>query len=518
MLNSATDSAGFEDDHVETADIPVNDMPENEAFPTRVTDRIFFIDLANKQLRNILPEVSSLEYLEELHMEKNLIVIIPDINHLRHMKILYLDQNYIRGIREELGELKCLLSLNLSNNPLSCSLLPVISKLQPLRQLVYKTNLHEIPAQVCEYLHHVELLGLSDNYFKCLPKETVNLQKLKEIYLQKNRFESIPKELCHIANLEIIDLEQNLISLIPEDRGFLTNLVKLFLAFNNLSSIPPTLQHCQKLPVLDLSQSPHKLPPGLKNLAEMRVLRLSANSLEKFPNQIHCWPSLSRVYLRNTGLHTVPRSFIRLTSVRILDLSENCFDDIPKGICTMKNLEVLALDDNQIQKIPAEVKELTNLKCLSLSENQFSIFPKQTFLLESLEKLLGQNKGIKFTSLPEDISKLQNLKELHTDNNCLEYLPTAIRSLTHLKIFDCHNNLLKQLPDSVCQIQGEIQSLFLHCISAWLSSLALLEDQLLFAFVCSGQKLLIENNHLSQLPEDLDSLQQLELVLVDSTP
>lgn len=36
----------------------------------------------------------------------------------------------------------------------------------------------------------------------------------------------------------------------------------------------------------------------------------------------------------------------------------------------------------------------------------------------------------------------------------------------------------------------------------------------LFAFVCSGlQKLLIQNNHLSQLPEELDSLQQLELVL-----
>ncbi|KAM6064415.1 leucine-rich repeat and IQ domain-containing protein 4 isoform 2-T2 [Theristicus caerulescens] len=429
------DSVGLEDDHDQTAqETPVNEVPENEALsPTRVTDRIFFIDLANKQLRTISSGVLSLEYLEELHMEKNLLVSIPrDINRLRHMKVLYFDQNHIQDVCEELGELKCLLSLDLSNNPLSCSSLPVISKLQSLRQLrLYKTNLHEIPVQICEYLHHVELLGLSDNNLKCLPKEIVNLTKLKEIYLQKNRFKSIPKELCHIANLEIIDLEQNLISFIPEEVGFLTNLVKLFLASNNLSSIPPTLQHCQKLAVLDLSHNLlHKLPPGLKNLTEMRVLRLSANSLEKFPRQICCWPSLSRVYLRNTGLRTVPRSFTRLTSVRILDLSENCFDEIPKGICTMKNLEVLALDGNQIQK---------------------------------------------------------NLKELHMENNCLEYLPAAIGSLTHLKILDCRNNLLKQLPDSVCQIQGL-------------------------------QKLLVQNNHLSQLPEDLDSLQQLELVLVDGNP
>ncbi|KAM7107876.1 LOW QUALITY PROTEIN: leucine-rich repeat and IQ domain-containing protein 4 [Ciconia maguari] len=215
---------------------------------------------------------SRLDYLEELHMERNLIVSIPrDISRLRH-KALYLDQNHIQDICEEPGELKCLLSLDLSNNPLSCSLLPVISKLQSLRQLRLYKNLHEIPVQICEYLHHVELLGLSDS-LKCLPKEIVNLTK--EIYLQKNRFENFPKELCHIANLEIIDLEQNLFSLIPEEVGFLTNLVKLFLAFNNLSSIPPTLQHCQKLAVQDLSHNLlHKLPPALKNLTEMRVLRL----------------------------------------------------------------------------------------------------------------------------------------------------------------------------------------------------------------------------------------------------
>lgn len=82
----------------------------------------------------------------------------------------------------------------------------------------------------------------------------------------------------------------------------------------------------------------------------MRVFRLPANSLEKLPHQICCWPSLSPVYPRNTRLFTVPGSFTRLTSVRILDLSENCFDEIPKGTCTMKNLEVLALDGSQMQR------------------------------------------------------------------------------------------------------------------------------------------------------------------------
>ncbi|KAM6356948.1 LOW QUALITY PROTEIN: leucine-rich repeat and IQ domain-containing protein 4 [Alca torda] len=282
-------------------------------------------------------------------MEKNTIVSIPrDINCLRHMKVLCLDQNHIQDICEELGKLKYLLSLD-SNNPLSCSSLPATSKLRSLHQLwLYKTNLHEIPVQNCEYRHHVELPGLSANNLKCLPKEIVNLTKPKEIYLQKNRFGNFPKELCHIANLDITDREQNLISLIPEEAGFLTNLVKLFLASNNLSSVPPTLQHCQKLAVLDLSHALLHNPPRFEE--SLRVLRLSANSLEKFLHQICSWPSLS-VMMRNTGLRTVPGSFTRLTSVRILDLSENCSDEIPKGICSMKNLEILPLDNSQIQEV-----------------------------------------------------------------------------------------------------------------------------------------------------------------------
>lgn len=226
------DPVGFEDNHVMTAqEQPMNEVPENEALiPRHPTDRIFFIDLANKHLKTISAEVFRLEDLEELHVEKNLIVNIPkEIKLLKNMKVLYLDHNHIRDVCEELGMLKNILSLDLSNNPLSYSSLLVISSLQSLHQLrLYQINLYEIPVQICKYLHLIELLGLSDNNLQCLPKEIVNLKKLKEIYLRNNRFENFPIELSKIVSLEIIDLEQNLISHIPEEIGSLTNLVKLY--------------------------------------------------------------------------------------------------------------------------------------------------------------------------------------------------------------------------------------------------------------------------------------------------
>ncbi|RLW00628.1 hypothetical protein DV515_00008571, partial [Chloebia gouldiae] len=61
------------------------------------------------------------------------------------------------------------------------------------------------------------------------------------------------------------------------------------------------------------------------------------DSLEEIPQQLCCWSSLSRVYVRNTMLHTAPASSTRLISIRTLDRSEKHFDDIPKGIFTMKN-------------------------------------------------------------------------------------------------------------------------------------------------------------------------------------
>lgn len=50
---------------------------------------------------------------------------------------------------------------------------------------------------------------------------------------------------------------------------------------------------------------------------------------------------------------------------------------------------------------------------------------------------------------------IQSLKELHIENNHLQYLPVSLGSMPNLEILDCRHNLLKQLPDAICQAQGE---------------------------------------------------------------
>ncbi|XP_057612721.1 leucine-rich repeat and IQ domain-containing protein 4 [Chionomys nivalis] len=457
----------------------------------RVTDRTYFIDGSNQGLKTIPSEILALKEIEELHLENNQISEIPqDIQNLKNVKVLYLHKNKLQGLSPELGFLSSLESLDLSGNPLLYSSLRVLSCLRTLRELrLYQTGLREVPSVICKSLHHLELLGLSGNNLKSLPKEIVNQSKLKEIYLKHNQFSAFPSDLCALFNLEVIDLDHNKLKAIPDEIGNLVGLQQFYVASNNLPLLPESLSRCTKLLVLDLTQNLlHSLPPSLQLLTELKEVGLSGNLLEKVPRLLCRWSALNLLYLRNTGLRGLRRSFKRLVNLLFLDLSQNHIDHFPAQICALRNLEILALDDNKVTQLPSTMSSLSKLKILGLTGNDFSSFPEEIFSLVSLEKLyIGQDQGSKFTYLPENIKKLQKLKELYIENNQLEQLPASLGLMPNLEVLDCRHNLLKQLPDAICHAQGL-------------------------------RELLLEDNLLTRLPEDLDHLVNLKVLTLMNNP
>ncbi|MDI7238051.1 leucine-rich repeat domain-containing protein, partial [Leptospira santarosai] len=71
--------------------------------------------------------------------------------------------------------------------------------------------------------------------------------------------------------------------------------------------------------------------------------------------------------------------------------------------------------------LPKEIGKLQNLRDLDLSSNQLMTLPKEIGKLQNLQKLnLTRNR---LANLPEEIGKLQNLQELHLENNQLTTLP-----------------------------------------------------------------------------------------------
>ena len=139
--------------------------------------------------------------------------------------------------------------------------------------------------------------------------------------------------------------------------------------------------------------------------------------------------------------------------MKYLKLSGNEFTSIPESIFEIDSLLTLNLNENNISSIPDDITALNNLKKLELSGNQFTLFPDNLGELENLMKLdLGYNN---IESLPSDIlSTLTNLGCLNLEHNQISILPETIGQLP-LFALDFSSNLLTELPDAIGEINSD---------------------------------------------------------------
>jgi len=135
---------------------------------------------------------------------------------------------------------------------------------------------------------------------------------------------------------------------------------------------------------------------------------------------------------------------------------------IPGEIALLKKLEILHLNNNHLQSLPVEVCKLTNLKELWSMYGRFSSLPDEIGQLKNLEKIDLSNNHLK--SLPASTGKLTKLKILWLSYNQLTALPPEIKNLSSLQELYLDGNpfplrdretIEKYFPD--CLIDWEIQ-------------------------------------------------------------
>ena len=99
--------------------------------------------------------------------------------------------------------------LRLDNNNL-VQLVPQIGNLKLLEELSVSNNrIHDVPYSLGESLTQLHTLNLADNSIKSLPASLGNLGKysLKSLFLHGNSFTSFPSSFLHMCNLEELSLE-----------------------------------------------------------------------------------------------------------------------------------------------------------------------------------------------------------------------------------------------------------------------------------------------------------------------
>ena len=78
---------------------------------------------------------------------------------------------------------------------------------------------HSPPAEDIQYLIKLEVLTLSNNLLRSLPKGIAALRNLKVLDLENNRLESLIPDVSYLRNLTKLNIQSNNITYLPRGVG-----------------------------------------------------------------------------------------------------------------------------------------------------------------------------------------------------------------------------------------------------------------------------------------------------------
>jgi hypothetical protein len=163
----------------------------------------------------------------------------------------------------------------------------------------------------------------------------------------------------------------------------------------------------------------------------------------------------------------------------------------------------------RLNRLPEDVERLENLKELDMSYNNFKVYlPIKVCHFFRLTKLLLYFN--QFTDLPPEIGQLKELTELNLYGNQLTSLPAEIGQLVNLKILLVPHNRLIGLPSEIGQL---VNLEIFHVHTNQLTALPAEIGHLLLI-----KELLVHANQLTRLPLELGQLMFIENISVYNNP
>ncbi|WP_299315552.1 hypothetical protein [uncultured Aquimarina sp.] len=253
-----------------------------------IDGKVVALELDDKGLTILPPEICDLFYLKTLSLESNMISEIPrqiaDLSN--NLRTLNLGGNQIEIIPQEFFSLRKLTDLRMYTN-LLIEIPSDINKLIGLRYLSLSNNsLKTLPSELFElselnalFINNVELLEI--------PEAITNLSQLTSLGISSNLLGSIPDHVLEMETLTRLDVYNAGISAIPDDITKLTNLKRLQLSGNNLGEINENIGDLFLLENLLLKTNTiEEIPVKLSNLINLQVLDISENNIVSMPNAV----------------------------------------------------------------------------------------------------------------------------------------------------------------------------------------------------------------------------------------
>uniref|UniRef100_A0A2N9HRU8 NB-ARC domain-containing protein n=1 Tax=Fagus sylvatica TaxID=28930 RepID=A0A2N9HRU8_FAGSY len=144
---------------------------------------------------------------------------------------------------------------------------------------------------------------------------------------------------------------------IPDEEKWTEDLEKVSLMHNKISEIPSSLSpRCPKLSTMMLQHNSLRTIPDSffvhMHMHELKVIDLSYNCIEYFPNSLSNLENLTSLLLRECDkIEHVP-SLAKLTALRRLDLVQTTISEVPNGLEMLVNLRYLDLYSPNLKMLP----------------------------------------------------------------------------------------------------------------------------------------------------------------------
>jgi len=154
-------------------------------------------------------------------------------------------------------------------------------------------GLAQFPEEIFELADTLEVLDLSRNELKELPKDLGRLKKLKILFCSDNLFTGLPEVLADCPLLEMVGFKANRIATVNA-LSLNTNLRWLILTNNRIEELPKEIGNCHRMQKLALAGNLlTELPVELSHCRNLSLLRISANRLKELPEWLLSMPKLS---------------------------------------------------------------------------------------------------------------------------------------------------------------------------------------------------------------------------------
>lgn len=466
-----------------------------------------FLDVSS----NNLTSLKQLSFSLDINNCSNLNYLRVDHNQLEFLNFsfpksfkslqnLSIKNNRIKFFTNEIfSSLTSLNDLSIDNNNLDKINKNLFKRMTKLRKLtISKNELESIEPSSFNNLNSLEHLDLSYNKLTILNQNLFDcMSNLKILILKNNKIISLSSSIFKMnKNIELIDLSYNQIralsSLLFNNLDFLEHV---YLSSNKISYLEEKIfVNCGYLSNIKLNDNEIKIidenfqinSPNLNlNLELNNVSQLNENIFNGFKNQVF-------ISLNADHIQTIKRfSFISFRNVskysRYLFLSTMGIENIePYAFTGLDNLTVLYLNENNLQTLSKHsFKGLKNLQELILNANKICDIFERAF--DDLDNLLELNLNKNYLeTIPMEVLKLHNLKELKLDNNFIKIIKTksfigmknlyflslssneiylieknAFKSLNNLSYLSLNENLIEKIEDYYFEHLNSLRNLFI---------------------------------------------------------